>query len=231
MDITALQKMIASDVAAVRTPLIVIGDVGASICGHVDNIQRLQEVCRANSIWLHCRGHSLAALAVTQGALLPRSDGQPFTSIADSLSLTLGNWLALPNLPVVVSADDAFMRDDAEFRMIHSIVDFQLLHRQIENVSLALIDADPVLSRRLTALSLWTSLQAFGRDSIAGRITVAFECCRLFHEIVSKCDGLRVLVSHFEIKIKSRAMVPFSLIAFIFRVKHLVAIPMRRLPI
>lgn len=108
MDITALQKMIGSDVAAVRTPLIVIGDVGASICGHVDNIQRLQEVCRANSIWLHCRGHSLAALAVTQGALLPRSDGQPFTSIADSISLTLGNWLALPNLPVVVSgAEDA----------------------------------------------------------------------------------------------------------------------------
>lgn len=107
MDITALQKMIASDVAAVRTPLIVIGDVGASICGHVDNIQRLQEVCRANSIWLHCRGHSLAALAVTQGALLPRSDGQPFTAIADSISLTLGNWLALPNLPVVVSAANA----------------------------------------------------------------------------------------------------------------------------
>lgn len=106
MDITALQKMVASDVAAVRTPLIVIGDVGASICGHVDNIQRLQEVCRANSIWLHCRGHSLAALAVTQGASLPRSDGQPFSSIADSISLTLGNWLALPNLPVVVSEND-----------------------------------------------------------------------------------------------------------------------------
>lgn len=105
MDITALQKMIASDVAAVRTPLIVIGDVGASICGHVDNIQRLQEVCRVNSIWLHCRGHSLAALAVTQGALLPQSDGQPFTAIADSISLTLGNWLALPNLPVVVSLE------------------------------------------------------------------------------------------------------------------------------
>lgn len=105
MDITALQKMIGSDVGAVRTPLIVIGDVGASVCGHVDNIQRLQEVCRANSIWLHCRGHSLAALAVTQGALLPQSDGQPFISIADSISLTLGNWLALPNLPVVVSVN------------------------------------------------------------------------------------------------------------------------------
>lgn len=100
MDISALQKIVASDIAMNRTPLFVIGDVGASICGHVDNIQRLQEVCRANSIWLHCRGHSLAALAITQGTL--QNDGQHIQSIADSMSLNLGSWLALPNLPVVV---------------------------------------------------------------------------------------------------------------------------------
>lgn len=100
MDISALQKMIATDIAMNRTPLFVIGDVGASICGHVDNVQRLQEVCRANSIWLHCRGHSLAALAITQGTL--QNDGQHLQSIADSMSLNLGSWLALPNLPVVV---------------------------------------------------------------------------------------------------------------------------------
>lgn len=100
MDISALQKMIVSDVAMNRTPLFVIGDVGASICGHIDNVQRLQEVCRANSIWLHCRGHSLAALAITQGTL--QNDGQNMQPIADSMSLSLGSWLALPNLPVVV---------------------------------------------------------------------------------------------------------------------------------
>lgn len=169
MDISALQKMIASDVAMNRTPLFVIGDVGASICGHVDNVQRLREVCRANSIWLHCRGHSLAALAITQGTL--QNDGQHMQPIADSMSLNLGSWLALPNLPVT------------------------LLHRQIENSALSVIDADPVLSRRLTSLSLWTSLQSFGRDAIAGKISIAFECCRMVYEIVSKCQGIRVLVS------------------------------------
>lgn len=100
MDISALEKLIASDVAMNRTPLFVIGDVGASICGHVDNVQRLYEVCQANSIWLHCRGHSLAALAITQGTL--QNDGQNLQPIADSMSLNLGSWLALPNLPVVV---------------------------------------------------------------------------------------------------------------------------------
>lgn len=68
------------------------------------------------------------------------------------------------------------------------------MHRQIENTALNVIDADPVLSRRLTSLSLWTSLQSLGRDSIAGRISIAFDCCRMVYEIVSKCQGLRVLV-------------------------------------
>lgn len=77
------------------------------------------------------------------------------------------------------------------------------MHRQIENSALNVIDADPVLSRRLTSLSLWTSLQAFGRDAIAGRISIAFDCCRMVYEIVSKCQGLRVLVSQFEIIIFS----------------------------
>lgn len=97
----ALQKMISADVVANRTPLLVVGDIGSTIDGKVDNITQLQEVCRINSIWLHLRGHNLAALAITQGPKV-MVDGveQP---IADSMSLNLGSWLALPNLPFVVS--------------------------------------------------------------------------------------------------------------------------------
>lgn len=102
MDISELQKLIAGDVAMKRTPLFVISDVGESLCGQVDNIQRLQDVCKSNNIWLHCRGHSLAALAITQGTI-EQADGQLMNPVADSISLDLGSWLALPNLPVVVS--------------------------------------------------------------------------------------------------------------------------------
>lgn len=104
MDIAALEKIIASDIASSRTPLFVIADVGASICGHVDNVQHLQEVCRANSVWLHCRGHTLASLAIVQTPhqQQPQAEGQQ-TTFTDSMSLNLGSWLALPNLPVVVN--------------------------------------------------------------------------------------------------------------------------------
>lgn len=51
MDISALQELVADDVKKNRTPLFVVCDVGASICGEVDNFQRLQELCRTNAIW------------------------------------------------------------------------------------------------------------------------------------------------------------------------------------
>lgn len=101
MDIASLQAMITNDIASNRTPLFVIGDVGASICGQIDNVKQLQDTCSGNNVWLHLRGHSLAALAITQGSMqLP--NGQMIEPIADSMSLNLGSWLGLPNLPVVV---------------------------------------------------------------------------------------------------------------------------------
>lgn len=103
MDIAALQAMITNDVASNRTPLFVVGDVGASICGQIDDVRLLQDTCLSNNVWLHLRGHSLAALAITQGSMqLP--NGQMVEPIADSISLNLGSWLGLPNLPVVVCA-------------------------------------------------------------------------------------------------------------------------------
>lgn len=64
MDVTALQRLISEDISAGRMPLIVIADVGTPITGHVDNIFRIQSLCKTHDIWLHLRGHSLAALAL-----------------------------------------------------------------------------------------------------------------------------------------------------------------------
>lgn len=56
--------MLTEDVNAGRTPLIVIADAGTPITGHVDNLSRIQELCKTYDVWLHIRGHSLAALTL-----------------------------------------------------------------------------------------------------------------------------------------------------------------------
>lgn len=46
------------------TPLIVLAEAGNMLTGHCDNIARLREICDKYNVWLHLRGHSLAALAL-----------------------------------------------------------------------------------------------------------------------------------------------------------------------
>jgi len=162
MDVALLQKQIQLDVGNNRTPLLVVADIGASLCGYVDNLLRLRDVCKAHNMWLHASGHGLAALVCSQ------SQGH-VEEVLHSMALNLGSWLGVPSLPIV------------------------LLHRPLQNSALSAFESDPILSRRLNALSLWTSLQALGRKSIAERLHVAFQTCSILFEIASKCEGIRVL--------------------------------------
>lgn len=162
MDIGLLQKQIQLDVAANRTPLLVVADIGASLCGYIDNLIRLRDVCKASNMWLHASGHGLAALVCAQ------YPGH-VEDVLHSMALNLGSWLGVPSLPIV------------------------LLHRPLQNSALSAFESDPILSRRLNSLSLWTSLQALGRKAIAERLHVAFQTCSILFEIASKCEGIRVL--------------------------------------
>lgn len=71
---------------------------------------------------------------------------------------------------------------------------FQLLHRPISNLLLSAFDLDPVLTRRLRAISLWTTLQGLGRNAIADRLISAFESCRHLYNAVSVFDDIKILV-------------------------------------
>jgi threonine aldolase len=96
MDVAALERAIEDDKLVDKVPLLVLADAGTTIAGHVDNIARLQEVCRKHDVWLHLRGHSLAALAMASSPNVP-------SRIADSMTLPLGVWLGVPALPIIVS--------------------------------------------------------------------------------------------------------------------------------
>ncbi|KAM7349299.1 pyridoxal-dependent decarboxylase domain-containing protein 1 [Cochliomyia hominivorax] len=162
MDLSLLQRQIQIDLASQRTPLLVVADIGASLCGYVDNLLRMHDICKTHNLWLHATGHGLAALVCSQGPGV-------ISSYVDSIVLSLGSWLGVPSLPIV------------------------LLHRQLQNAALNSFESDPILSRRLNALALWTSLQALGRDAISERIHVAFQTCSILFEIASECEGIKVV--------------------------------------
>ncbi|KAJ8927276.1 hypothetical protein NQ314_020279 [Rhamnusium bicolor] len=162
MDLSALQKMLADDVATGRTPLIVIADAGTPITGHVDNIPRIKELCKVHGAWLHIRGHSLAALALPNHQ---RNGHIP--PVADSFTLTLGSWLGVPGLPMVT---------------LYRLWDSSVNPNRSKQVGVTRESTLPLLAglntdhqgRRILALPLWAALQNLGKEGVHARIREDF---------------------------------------------------------
>ncbi|BET02261.1 Group II plp decarboxylase [Nesidiocoris tenuis] len=102
MDLAALEGEIELDKAKNKVPLIVLADAGTPIFGHVDNVSRLREICSANGMWLHLRGHSLASLAMTKTA-------ENMSQLLESITLPLGIWLGIPGLPTATVYSDTLV--------------------------------------------------------------------------------------------------------------------------
>ncbi|KAL1453234.1 hypothetical protein WDU94_007395, partial [Cyamophila willieti] len=89
-----LETNIKEDAAAGKLPFFVLAEVGSSLNGHVDPIGPLLDLCTRYDLWLHLRGHNLAALSLNQLAPAPSQPGH-------SVSLPLGAWLNVPSLPSI----------------------------------------------------------------------------------------------------------------------------------
>lgn len=94
MDPDVLEKYIKDDISATKTPLVVLANAGFPVLGHMDNLQRIYEICTAHDVWLHVHGHLLAGLSLLSTSKVPSIYG-------DSLSLSLGKWIGLPSLPYI----------------------------------------------------------------------------------------------------------------------------------
>ncbi|KAF5285802.1 hypothetical protein FQA39_LY04263 [Lamprigera yunnana] len=165
MDVAALQKMLAEDVNMGRAPLIIIADAGTPIAGHVDNVSRLQELCKLHDIWLHLRGHSLAALVLP---LNQRSGHNPH--IANSFTIPLGSWLGVMGLPMVTM----YKLWDTNKESNTNIRNRQVGATRESTLPLIAGLNNDHQGRRIIALPLWTLLQSLGKEGFHSRIRDAF---------------------------------------------------------
>ncbi|PSN50728.1 Pyridoxal-dependent decarboxylase domain-containing protein 1 [Blattella germanica] len=181
IDVAALERLIDEDKANNRVPLIVLADAGTTIAGHVDNVLRLQELCKQHDIWLHLRGHSLAALAMVSVQNVP-------TRIADSFTLPLGIWLGIPALPIVTLYRLFDSSSTKQARPMSTVG----VPRESTLPLVAGLTADH-FTRRLSCLSLWSALQALGRDGVQTKVREAFESSEQMWKKISKYPCLRLL--------------------------------------
>ncbi|XP_033183267.1 putative pyridoxal-dependent decarboxylase domain-containing protein 2 isoform X1 [Bombus vancouverensis nearcticus] len=175
MDVSALERRLAEDTQSNSvTPLLVLAEAGSVLTGHCDNIARLRAICDKYNVWLHLRGHSLAALALNNSAKdLP-------SKIADSVTLPLGIWLGIPSLPVVT---------------LYRLTDTKGGRPTPRDTTLSLVSGlmTDSLSRRLPTLPLWATLQVLGRDGVHNRLKRCFLAVEELYNKIKKFSCIRIL--------------------------------------
>ncbi|XP_064613537.1 pyridoxal-dependent decarboxylase domain-containing protein 1-like [Liolophura sinensis] len=174
MDVAVLEKLIQDDIAAAKTPVLLVAYAGTPQLGHVDNFERLQAICKKNNLWLHVEGDHLATLMMfsVPTSVSPAKSG-------DSMTVRLGSWLGIPGLP------NATLYKKCDPALSHAI---------------GLNTFNPQL--KLNSLPLWVCLQTLGHDGILERVKSACKLAEDMFEKIKDIQTIKYVTKEPEKKNK-----------------------------
>ena len=195
MDIRALEQAITDDISAGIKPACVIGTVGTTNTGALDDLNVIAQLCQKYDIWFHVDGCIGAFLRIA-----PKHrhlcDG---IDLADSIALDPHKWLHTPFEAGCVLIRDA--KRHFETLEMHG----EYLQMQTRGVIAGkfLADYSFELSRGFKALKIWMSLKENGVKKFG----------RLIDQNIARAQYLKHLV-HENLKLQLVAPVALNIVCF-----------------
>ena len=162
LELPALERAIAEDRSAGRTPYCVIGNAGTINTGAVDDLAAIADVCSREGLWFHVDG-AIGAMAGLAPRLRPLLRG---IERADSVALDLHKWMHVP-----FEAGVALVRPATDHRLTFTLTPDYLEHsvRGLAGGDVWFSDLGPQLSREFKALKAWMAFKTHGFD-LYGRL-------------------------------------------------------------
>lgn len=159
MDVAALEGMIAADREGGFQPFCVVGTLGTTNTGAIDDLRALAQICREEGLWFHVDG-AFGAIAALSPALRPLTQGMVE---ADSLAFDLHKWLSVPH-----EAGCILVKDEAAHRTTFSLTPDYLMKmkRGLAAGAPWFSDYGLELSRGFKALKVWMLFKAEGIDKL-----------------------------------------------------------------
>lgn len=183
MSTQELDKAIASDLAAGRSPVAVVATAGTVNTGAVDPLHEIAAICARHRVWMHVDGAygALSALAIP--------DKFRGLELADSLSLDAHKWLYQPldcglllyGNRAAAAAAFSFTGDYARTFSSDPVEGFAFFDESLE------------LSRRFRALKLWLSLRYHGLDAFRTAIRADLRHAQQLAETIRSTGALELL--------------------------------------
>jgi aromatic-L-amino-acid decarboxylase len=145
---------------------LVVGTVGTTACGAVDDIPSLRQAAQAAGAWLHVDA------AYAGSAMLCPEFRWAFAGVggADSLVLNAHKWMLTP-----MDCSLFFTRRPDALRAAFSLIPDYLRTPDSED-ALSLSEYGPALGRRFRALKLWAVLRCLGATGLRAHIRSGVAC-------------------------------------------------------
>ncbi len=159
LDTVALREAIEMDVAAGRKPIMIVGTVGTTTAGAIDDLGALGEVARANAAWFHVDA-AWGGAAGFSPQLRPLLRG---ISEADSVTWDAHKWLSVP-----MGAAMFFCRRAGVWNAFFDVEATYVPKKTDEGDDLYLTSLQ--WSRRFIGLKVFLTLAAVGHDGVTARI-------------------------------------------------------------
>jgi len=163
MDVSALDRMIAEDVAAGAVPVLVCATVGTTSTAAVDPVRAIGEVCRRHGVWLHVDA-AYAGVAAVCPELRWLNDG--VAEYVDSYATNPHKWL-------LTNFDCTVMWIADRTPLIGALAIHPEFLRNAATSSGAVVDYrdwQVSLGRRFRALKLWAVLRWYGAAGLRTHI-------------------------------------------------------------
>jgi aromatic-L-amino-acid decarboxylase len=192
MDVAALERQIAADVAAGMRPIAVVPTVGTTSTTSVDPVAEILPIARKYGAWVHVDG----AYAISAGICPEYRALMNGIEQADSIVFNPHKWMFVP-----VDCSILLVRDVELLKRTFSIIPSYLTTTE-QNVT-NLMDLGVQLGRRFRSLKLWMVLRGFGVTGLQERIRCH---CALAQQLVKRIQA----TPGFELV----APVPFATVCF-----------------
>jgi aromatic-L-amino-acid decarboxylase len=185
IDLNALERMLAEDIAAGMTPFCIVGHVGSINVGAIDDINALADIATRRNLWLHLDG-ACGAL----GGMLPELQPQlGAMARADSVSFDAHKWLGVP-----YEAGCLMVKEVAALRRAFAMQATYLLPAKDNEYSGDnYFDYGPQLSRSWRALKVWMTLRYYGAEGIRTFFRQTIVCAHHLHQLVQASDDFEVV--------------------------------------
>ena len=184
MDMQKLRELLAADKAAGNLPFCVVGTVGTTDFGSIDDLHELRKLCDDSGMWLH------ADAAYGSGVVLSQKYAYRVAGLAECDSITV-DFHKMFLLPISCSA--SLIKDKKQFDTLTIHADYLNREEDEEDGYINLVNKSMQTTRRFDALKVWMSFRMRGAAEWSEIITRCIDNAAYFYGVLAKNSNVEVI--------------------------------------